>query len=201
MTKNSSTFSLRQIRAFAHQHDDLPAFHAAYLVLTVLAAALFNLGLFALIILAHMGLDVFKYREVHGLGWRRTVEGVVRESMLDVTLFLMGLVVAVYLHPSVTGLAGIKGMMLAEVTVLRGVGLLAPKLKILYEMIKILSDIEHYLSRMHPKMGKRAGMVEYVCSLSILITVGMLLLAPILLMVSGPEYAYILMDELTPWKI
>lgn len=201
MTKNSSAFSMRQVRAFAHQHDDLPAFHAAYLVLTVLAAALFNLGLFALIILAHMGLDIFKYREVHGLSWKRTVEGVVRESMIDVTLFLMGLVVAVYLHPSVTGLAGIKGMMLAEVTVLRGVGLLAPKLKILYEAIKILSDIDRYLSRMHRKLGKRAGMIEYVCSLSILITVGMLLLAPILLMLTGPDYAFILMDELTPWKI
>jgi len=193
--------SLRSLRAFAHNHDDLPAFHAAYLVLTFLAAAMFNLGFFGVLIIAHMGLDVFKYREVHGLSWKRTVEGVVRESLIDGTLFLMGLVVAVYLHPSLTGMGGTKGMMLAEITVLRSFGVIAPKLKILYEMIKILSDIDHYLSRLHPRFGKNANLVEYVCMFSLCVTLGMLVIAPILLMLTNSQYAFILLDELMPWKM
>lgn len=193
--------SLRTIRTFAHQHDNLPAFHAAYLVLTFLAAAMFNLGFFAAIVIAHMALDVFKYREVHGLGWRRTWEGVFRESIVDVTLLLFGLVVATYLHPLLTGMSGIKGMMLAEITVLRGVGIMAPKLKILYEAIKILADIDHYLTRMHPKFGRDVSIIEYVCMFSLCISVGMLLVAPMLLAISPDVYLRVLMDELTPWNL
>lgn len=199
--KQTSTFSLKSIRTFAHQHDDLPAFHAAYLVLTFLAAALFNLGFFAVIIAVHMALDTFKYREVHGLSWKRTIEGVIRESLIDCTLFLFGLVISVYLHASLTGLSGIKGMMLAEITVLRGVGIMTPKLKILYEMLKILSDLDHYLMRLHPRFGKNAGLIEYVCMFSICVTLGMLLIAPILLMLTFDQYAFILIDELTPWHL
>lgn len=196
-----TAFTMRSIRSFAHKHDDLPAFHAAYLVLTVLAAAMFNLGFFAVLIVAHMCLDVFKYREVHKLSWARTAEGVVRESLIDCTLFLMGLVVAVYLHPSLAGMMSIKGMMLAEITVLRSFGMIAPKLKILYEVIRILADIDHYLTRLHPRFGKNASMVEYVCMFSICVTLGMLVIAPIILMLTNQQYAFILLDELMPWKM
>ena len=195
------TLSLSSIRSFAHSHDDLPAFHAAYLVLTFLAAAMFNFGFFALVIAVHMALDVYKYRDVYGLTWKRTAEGVVRESIIDITLFLMGLVVSVYLHPSLTGLNGIKGLMLAEITVLHGIGVMAPKLKILYDMIKILSHVDSYLHRLHKHFGKHLGMIEYVCMFSIVVTLAMLVLAPVLLMLNNGQYAMILIDELTPWKL
>lgn len=193
--------SWNSVRTFAHTHDNLPAFHAAYLVLTFLAAAMLNIGFFAVIILGHMALDVFKYREVHSLNWKRTLEGAARESIVDVTLLLFGLVIAVYLHPSLTGLAGIKGMMLAELTVARAIGVMTPKLKILFELLKILSDIDHYLMRLHPRFGKNLSVIEYVCSFSICISLGMLIIAPILLMLSNQQYGMILLSELTPWKI
>lgn len=199
--KQTTHFSLRSIRSFAHQHDNLPSFHAAYLVLTLLAAAMFNLGFFTILIAAHMVLDVYKYREHHRLPWSRVIEGVIRESIVDVTLLLFGLVIAVYLHPSVTGLSGIKGMMLAEVTVLRGIGIITPKLKILYDILKILSDVEHYLSRKHQRFGRNPVLIEYVCSFSICITLGMLIIAPTLLMISGDSYFAILITELTPWRL
>lgn len=198
------TTSLRpwnSIRSFAHNHDNLPAFHAAYLVLTFLAAAMLNIGFFAVIILGHMALDIFKYREVHQLSWKRTIEGTIRESIVDCTLLLFGLVIAVYLHPSLTGLAGIKGMMLAELTIVRGIGVMTPKLKILFELLKILSDVDHYLMRLHPRFGKHLTMVEYVCSFSICISLGMLIIAPILLMLTNQHYAMILLSELIPWKL
>lgn len=198
---HATSFSLRSIRTFAHRHDNLPAFHAAYLVLTFLAAAMFSLGFFALIILAHMALDIFKYREVHGLSWKRTAEGVFRESIVDVTLLAFGVVVAIYLHPALTAVSGIKGMMLAEITVLRGIGITTPKLKILYDALKILSDIDHYLTRLHPKFGRDVSMIEYVCMFSICISLGMLVIAPILLMISPDMYLRLILDELTPWNI
>lgn len=199
--RQTAPFTLRSIRAFAHEHDNLPAFHAAFLVFTFLAAAMFNLGLFALIIIAHMALDVFKYREVHGLGWKRTCEGVFRESIVDITLFSFGLLIATYLHPSFADATGVKGIMLAEITILRGIGIMTPKLKILYDFLKILADIDHYLTRLHPKFGKQVSMIEYVCMFSLCISVGMLMIAPILLMISPDVYVRVLIEELTPWNI
>jgi hypothetical protein len=199
--KSTHQFSVRTIRAFAHQHDDLPAFHAAYLILTILAAAMFNLGFFGLLICIHMVMDVYKYREVHGMTWKRTTEGVVRESILDIALFMMGLVVAVYLHPSLLAYTSIKGMMVAELTVIRAVGMLTPKLKILYDFLKILAHIDQYLHHIHNRLGKNPGVVEYVSMFSLCISVGMLIIAPILLMISGDTYADILIEELTPWNI
>ena len=92
---------LSSVRHFAHVHDDLPAFHAGYLVLTILVASLLNLGVFGLLIIAHMALDYVKYREHHGFSWRRTMEGMVRESLVDIALLGVGVVFAVYFHHTV----------------------------------------------------------------------------------------------------
>lgn len=194
-----TSFRNRSLRAFAHEHDDLPAFHAAFLVLTFLAAAMFNLGFFAVLILVHMGLDVFKYRDVHRFTWKKTVEGVVRESIVDIALFMMGLAVSVYLHPALAFYTGIKGLMLAELTVLRAVGIMTPKLKILYDFLKILAHVDQYLHHVHHRMGKQAALIEYVSMFSLCVTVGMLMIAPILLMIDGVQYVEILKQELTPW--
>lgn len=196
---SATSFQSRSLRAFAHQHDDLPAFHAGFLVLTFLAAAMFNLGFFAVLILVHMGLDVFKYRDVHRFTWKKTAEGVVRESIVDIALFTMGLAVSVYLHPTLALYTGIKGLMLAELTVLRAVGVMTPKLKILYDFLKILAHVDQYLHSAHHRIGKQAALIEYVSMFSMCITVGMLLIAPILLMIDLPTYVTILWSELLPW--
>src|SRR3990167_7218691 len=83
-----------------HQHDEYPAFHAGYLVLTFLIAALFNLGMFALLIFAHMMLDYIKYTEFHQYGHRKALRAMISESAVDVVLLLVGLVFVVYLHHS-----------------------------------------------------------------------------------------------------
>ena len=196
-----TAFSVRSIRIFAREHDDLPAFHAAFLVLTFLAAAMLNLGFFALLIALHMVLDVVKYRDVHRLNWFKTAEGVLRESIVDVTLLSFGLVVSVYLHPSLTGLIGIKGLMLAELTVVRGVGVVAPKLKILYDSLKILYHLEVYLDRIHPRLGEKLSPVDYACAFSLTVTIGLLIIAPLALGLSTQEYFLILLEEGIPWKL
>ena len=110
---NTATVHLRH---FAHEHDDLPAFHAVYLLLAILSAGFFNLGAFGLLIVAHMVLDVVKYRDRHGYSWHQTYDGVVRESLVDITLLLVGTVFAVYLHHSV-GVASLSGLMRAELSI------------------------------------------------------------------------------------
>lgn len=201
MTSIHIPFTLRSIRSFAHTHDDLPAFHAAFLVLTFLAAALLNLGFFALLIAIHMALDVFKYREVHNLPFKQVVEGVIRESIVDITLLLFGLTIAVYLHPSVTGISGVKGIMLAQLTVVRGAGVIAPKLKILYDFLKVLSHVELYLKRLHPRFKKKPTTLELACCASILLTVALLALAPYMLGFTSAEYGHVLIEELLPWNL
>ncbi len=197
--KSSSAFTFRSIRSFAHEHDDLPAFHAAYLVLTFLAAALFNLGFFAVLIVLHMALDIYKYRDVHRLSWKRTVEGMLRESLLDVSLLLMGATVAVYLHPSLPLYAGIQGVMLAEITLLRAVGVITPKLKILYDFLKIFAHVDRYLGKKHVRLGKNVSTIELVSLLSLCVSAGLLIAAPTLLGVDMTQYLSIMLDEMMPW--
>lgn len=199
MPTKTHAFTVRRIRSFAHQHDDLPAFHAAYLVLTLLAAALFNLGFFALLILAHMILDVFKYRDVHGYSWPKTIEGVIRESIVDVSLLMMGLTIAVYLHPSLPLFTGLKGILLAEITILRAIGVISPKLKILYDFLKVFSHVELYIRKVHPRFGKGASTIEYTAMLSLLVSIGLLFIAPVVLLVDPAQYFTILLSELVPW--
>lgn len=199
MHTKTPSFGIRNLRTFANQHDDLPAFHAAYLVLTLLAAALFNLGFFAVLIVLHMGLDIFKYRDVHHYSWKKTIEGMVRESIVDVSLLSMGLAVAVYLHPSLPLFAGVQGLMLAEITLLRAVGVITPKLKVLYDFLKIASHVDLYLRHVHPRFGKGASTVEYVATLSLLVSLGLLFIAPVILLIDPAQYLSILLGELIPW--
>lgn len=199
MKHTRTSFSSRSIRSFAYRHDDLPAFHAAYLVLTFLAAALFNLGFFAVLIALHMALDVSKYRDVHGCSWKKTIEGVVRESIVDVSLLLMGLTVAIYLHPTLPLFIGVQGLMLAEITLLRAVGVITPKLKILYDFLKIVVHFDLYLRHVHVRIGKGASVIEYVAVLSMLVCTGLLFIAPFVLLIDPAQFLSILVDELVPW--
>jgi hypothetical protein len=90
-------------------------------------------------------------------------------------------------------------MMLAEITMLRAVGMLAPKLKILYDFLHIVAQVDTYLHRRHSQMGKGASVVEYVALFSLFISLGLLFIAPAALGVNGTQYAGMLLQELIPW--
>lgn len=189
--------ALNHLRRFAHMHDDIPAFHAGYLVLTLLAAAMFNLGTFGLLIIAHMTLDFVKYREQHGYGWKLTLEGIVRESLLDVTLLMIGLVFSLYLHHSVA-FAGISGLMRTEVTVLRMFGTLIPKMKILHSFLKVMAHLRHYLNHAHPHLRQHWSGIDRVCFLSIMLSAFLLFFAAAILQIGFGQVELILLEELIP---
>ncbi len=167
------SFALSRFRGFAHEHDDIPAFHAAYLVGTFLAAALLNLGFFALLIAVHMCLDYVKYRDLHRYGLLTTMRLMVRESIIDIALFLVALTFAVYLNHSFA-IAAISGLARAELTIIRALGLLIPKIEIAEHAISLLLSVERYMHAMviRPgtslRDGERWALFAIVVSLSLL---------------------------------
>lgn len=195
-TKNITT----PIKRFAHAHDDLPAFHAAYLILALLAAGLFNLGAFGLIIVAHMSLDWVKYREVHSLSYKETMVGMLRESIVDITLLVVGLVFAVYLHHSV-GVASVSGLMRAELSVLRTAAIMIPKVKILHHFLKIIAHLRHYLEHLHPHLREKFGGIDYLCFYFCGISLMLILFAAPLMGIPFETVQHILAEELIPWRI
>ncbi|MBI5155786.1 hypothetical protein HZA45_00775 [Candidatus Peregrinibacteria bacterium] len=192
---------MNTLKTFALRHDQLPAFHAGYLVLTILIASMLHLGAFAILIAAHMTLDSVKYREFHHYSWRKTVRAMVRESLVDITLLMLGILFAVYLHHSLPLIAGLSGLYRSEVTVVRALGMLIPRVKIFYDFLAILSNIHRYLNRVPTYLGKPWTAVEYVCALSLALMIVLLLLAPLVLSIETSRFLWILGSEMVPWRI
>ena len=192
---------MNTLKSFALRHDQLPAFHAGYLVLTILIASMFHLGAFALLIIGHMTLDCIKYRETHHYSWRKTGMAMLRESLVDITLLLLGLLFAVYLHHSLPVIAGLSGLYRSEVTVMRALGMFIPKVRILCEFLCILSNIHQYMNTVPTYLGKKWTPVEYTCVLSLALMVVLMLLAPAVLSVDASLILGILGAEMVPWKI
>ena len=188
------------LQAFAHNHDDLPAFHAGYLVLTLLMAAMFNLGAFGILVITHIALDIVKYRDCYGFCWKITIKAAVRESLVDITLLMVGLVFSVYLHHNV-GIASVSGIMRAEISIIRVVALLIPKVKILHHFLKIVSHIHLYLDRVHPRLNEKWSALDLLCFTFITISFFMLAIAGQAMSVSYAMIQQILMEELLPWNV
>ena len=186
------------LRTFAHRHDDLPAFHAGYLILTLLAAAMFSLGAFGLLIVAHMTLDLVKYREYHGYGWKLTMKGIVRESLMDITLLMIGMVFSVFLHHSVA-FPGLSGIMRTEIMVIRLFGTLIPKIKILHNFLKVVAHIRHYLDHAHPHLRDHWSTVDRVCFWALGFSVFLIVFSAPILRVSYSVVFEILREEMIPW--
>ncbi len=192
------TTLLASTRAFAHRHDELPAFHAAYLVVAVLSAALFSLGLFAALIALHMALDYVKYREVHHCTLRRTFQGMTRESLRDVMLLSVGFVCTVYLHHTM-GMAALSGLVRSEAVILQALGTVLPKYFILNESLLVAVHLRSYLSHQHPRMEKGWNGLERT-QMALIALAGILLgVAAPLMHVSQSHVFSILLREFTVW--
>lgn len=189
----------KALRRFAHEHDDIAAFHATFIVLAFLSAILFNLGAFGLVIIAHMALDTVKYRERHQFTWRETAEGVLRESLVDVTLLLVGLVFAVYLHHSV-GVSSLAGLMHAEIAFIRSIAMVVPKIKILHHFLKIMAHLHHYLEQVHPRHRQGWSQLDYLCFYFCGASILLIVFAAPFMNVEPRLIQSILAQEIVPWN-
>ncbi|ALM09861.1 MAG TPA: hypothetical protein DEB30_01930 [Candidatus Peribacter riflensis] len=192
--------ALLALRHFAHEHDDLPAFHAGYLVLTVVFAALLNLGAFALLIAVHVALDLVKYREVHSLSWARTLEGTFRESLLDLLLLSVALTFSVYLHHTI-GIVAASGIVRADLTLARFAGVFLPKFEILHRFLVVLLRIGEHLRTIHIRIGQGFSAAEKLQIFLIVSTLILLLAAPTILLVSTGDLVLTVVREMIPWRL
>lgn len=152
----SATYKLRR---FVHTHDDIPAFHATFLVSTFLAAALFHAGFFALLIVLHMCLDYVKYRDYHGFTLGVTFKAIILESIHDIGLLLLSLTFAVYLHHTFF-LVAVSGLLRSEMTVIRALGIVLPRIRIVEHMLAILLDLNSYFIAPCPGLERSLTRME-----------------------------------------
>ena len=184
---------------FIHTHDEYPAFHAGFLVLTLLIAALFNLGMFALLIAVHMGLDYVKYTERHRLSSRKAMIGVLSESIIDITLLMVGLVFAVYLHHS-AGLIAASGLLRAGGYAARGLGIVVPKLEVLYHFTDTLMNPQEHMDHFDEEIRARWTMAMTIATCAIASCIALLAIAPGILAIDTMETVGIIVNQMTPWN-
>lgn len=187
--------------SIARTHDDLPAFNAAYWVLTFLAAMLFNAGAFAILIAGHMALDVYKYREIHRKKWRKVIEGVARENLLDVSLLSLGVAFSVYFHASLPIVAGLRGFLRTEITLVNALVQITVKAHILHNMLMVLSHLYVYLRSAHPRMGRATSVLEAVALVGLAVSSALIVLSPWILNLDATAIAHLANDLFVPWKI
>ena len=192
--------ALQRAYGFAVRHDDLPAFHAAYLAVTFIAAALLTTGAFAVLVAAHMALDVVKYSEIHRFSWKATVTATLRESLLDLFFLSLALVLAVYLHHT-AGIVVVSGLIRSEEILLRGIGMVLPRMAVLCNFLWIMSTLrEHMLLVQKGIGGGQWRRSEIVCGTALAACLFLIALAPFMLR-DQEAVLRILTKELVPWRM
>ncbi len=131
----SSSYADDSLLSFVHNHDDLPVFQAAYLVGAFLAALIFNIGFFLILVTLHIALDTAKYRTKFGFSYGNSLRHALVESLFDICLFSVALACMLYLNHSY-GLAAISGIARTELTLMRVFGTVGPKMKILRDTVR-----------------------------------------------------------------
>jgi hypothetical protein len=189
------------LSSIARSHDDLPAFNAAYWVLTLLAAMLFNAGAFMMLIAGHMALDVVKYRDIHGRKWLKVAEGVARENLIDVSVVALGVAFAVYCHTALPIVAGLRGILRTEIAIISGVVQVLAKTHVLHGFLTILADIHAYLEKEHFRMGKSLSAVEIVSVVGLAASLALIVVSPILLGLNNAEVAHLAAELFIPWNL
>ncbi len=196
-----ATYPAIHFRPFGFSYEDLPAFHAAYFMLILIFAGLFNLGFFAVLILLHLMLDFVKYRFYLHKKRSNAAFSVFRESIADIALFFLALSSVVYLHPSLPTIAGISGIRLTHVIVMRGLAVLLPKLTILHHTLRIAFNVPAYLHTPTERPRTFWTIAECIYVSTLFLSVFFLVIAPTVLGLDLQEFKEMLLEQLVPWRM
>ncbi len=185
-----------QFHAFAKSHDDLPLFHAGYLVLTLLAFFLLNLGVFSLLIAAHIALDLVKFSNMPETTPKVTVIATVRENLIDLFMLSLALCLAVYLHHG-AGIIAVSALLRLEVTLVRSFAIFLPQIENVWHGMSAFGNIRRHVARIQYatapwSMGEKVMLWGFLMSLFLIV------IAPVLTH-DFPAVALILKEELMPW--
>ncbi|UPA22085.1 hypothetical protein K8942_03395 [Candidatus Peribacteria bacterium] len=188
-------------RPFGFSYEELPAFHAAYFMLAVIFAGIFNLGFFAVLIGLHLVLDFIKYRFYLRKKRANAAFTVFRESIADIALFFLALSSVVYLHSTLPIIAGLSGTKLTHVIVMRGLAVLLPKLTILHHTLRIVFNVPAYLHTPTERPRRFWSLAECVYASTLCLSLFFLAIAPGILGLSIAEFKEMLLEQLIPWNI
>lgn len=132
------------MRSFLHRFDDLPAFHAAVIVLTMLAAMLMSTGVFVLILAVRIFLDVAR-GIVHAS--ENLPSSLLRSTMHHAwDLSLVGLALAFSSsEPLISMLFPVGSLARGMAVLIRGFGMVLPRAGILRH--SFLPDTQNTLGR------------------------------------------------------
>lgn len=172
----------------------LPAFQAGLFVVAAIVAALFNFGLFALLLGARLTLDAVLWRA--GRSSRGgAVTGALRASLLDVMLLVIGLNIVVFgtTAPSFIVHSAVD---YALWTILLGLALLIPKLAIFLRFVRRMASP-------HLPKTKRGALSAVEVVFLFVIVAGILLLTASPRLVEGGTKAVlsILRRQVMPWRL
>jgi|CXWL01.1.fsa_nt_gi hypothetical protein len=188
------------LRQFAFTYEDLPAFHAAYFMLILIFAGIFDLGFFGVLILVHILLDFVKYRRVLRASRMTAVSAVLRESLADIALFFLALSSIVYLHPTLPSIAAILGGKQTHVIIMRGLAVLLPKLSILHHSLRMVFNAKEYVRTPYARLQTSLSLAECIYLSTLFLSLCFLAIAPGVLGIDLTQFKEILLEQLVPWK-
>jgi hypothetical protein len=135
---------VQNFRVFAHEHDDVPAFHAAFLVGTFLAAAVFNVGFGFLLVTIHMMLDYVKYRDFHMYSFADSLCASVLESLADIAILLVALTASVFLHHTFA-VVFVSGVLRSGLTLAEAAVTIIPKMEVVERFLAMMLHFGAYM--------------------------------------------------------
>jgi len=187
---------MQPVVVFAHRHDTLPWFRTWFTVATVIASIIFNLGIFAMLVAVHMGLDIIKYRTLHGLCWRCVVFETIRESLVDIFFIALGILLAILFHHSVAigGLGRLGEVPMFLLTMVLRVG---PRLQIAEHILEIVTYWQHHFTTLNRPGTPLTKGEKTVCAATFFV-LSLVLLLSALSALSWEEIYSTTKRELTP---
>lgn len=193
--------SFSSIASLARNHDDLPAFNAAYWVLTFLAAILFNTGAFLVLIAGRIAFDIYRYREAQGKRWTKVVEGVIRENALDVSLLALAMTFAVYFHSALPIIAGLQGLARTLLALFNAVVQIVVKMHVVRGVVTAVTSGRDHLAQSHPRMGKKFSTLDVASFVTLAASLVLLAASPWALSLDASEIERMATDVLVPWNL
>ena len=186
----------RPIIFLAHSHDDWVWFRIWFSVTTVTASIVFNLGIFTVLVLSHMTLDIIKYRTKHVLSWHWTAVETLRESLVDVFFIVLGLLLSLTFHYSVA-IGGLGRLAELEVLLLNLVLRVGPRLKIAEHILEVVLYWKHHYAGLfmpHAPLGRGE---KGILLATVLCACGIILVPYVTIMTWG-DVGSVIQRELTP---
>jgi len=185
-------------RFLAYYREELPAFHAGFVVTLLVLSSLLNLGAFVLLLAARTTLDIVKCRERERMGWRETLGAVVQAGLLEYVLFTFLLLATIFLQESgVLFGGGVR----AAAELLRGGVFFALKGVLLFRLLPVLLHPRSYIEECGVDMRRPFSSVEQSFLLALVTGLLLLGLSPAIVNGGWQKILQILRKQIVPWKL